>query len=107
MALSWARSLTSSLTWTATATATWPWALSAQPGQHGDLHRHGGDESLYVLEGTLNLFCPENEGQKWFELSPQDGFYLPMGAVHGYHNITDKPVMVIFGVAPSYLSVGS
>lgn len=73
-----------------------------QPGQHGDLHRHGGDESLYLLEGTLNLFCPENEGQKWFELKPQDGFYLPAGSLHAYHNITDKPVTLIFGVAPNY-----
>ena len=74
-----------------------------QPGQHGSLHKHSGDESLYLLDGTLNVFCPENEGQKWFELKPQDGFYLPMGTTHAYHNITDKPVTLIFGVAPTYL----
>ena len=33
---------------------------------------------------------------------PQDGFYLPMGTTHAYHNITDKPVTLIFGVAPTY-----
>ncbi len=78
--------------------------ITLQPGQHGDLHRHGGDESLYLVEGTLNIFCPENEGQKWFELKPQDGFYAPAGAVHAYHNITGEPVRFVFGVAPSYIS---
>ena len=64
---------------------------------------HGGDESLYLLEGTLNIHTPENEGQCWFELSPQDGFYIPQGAPHQYYNISSQPVTLIFGVAPNYL----
>ena len=74
-----------------------------RPGQHTSLHRHGGDESLYLLEGTLNVFCPEREGQQWFELEPQDGFYIPANMPHQYYNITDQPVTLIFGVAPDYL----
>lgn len=74
-----------------------------RPGQHSDIQTHGGDESLLLLEGALNIFCPEKEGQQWFELNPQDGFYLPAGAPHQYYNITDKPVTLIFGVAPGYL----
>ncbi|MFN8486665.1 MAG: cupin domain-containing protein [Caldilineaceae bacterium] len=79
--------------------------LYLQPGQHSDVQLHGGDESLYLLEGTLNLWCPEKDGQRWFELQPQDGFYIPAGAPHQYYNYTDKPVTLIFGVAPHYLPV--
>jgi mannose-6-phosphate isomerase-like protein (cupin superfamily) len=74
-----------------------------QPGQHTDIQCHDGDESLYLLEGTLNMHLPEKAGQRWFELKPQDGFYIPQGAPHQYYNMTDKPVTLIFGVAPNYL----
>lgn len=72
------------------------------PGQQTEAQTHGGDEGLYVLEGNLNVRVPENEGQRWFELNPRDGFYIPEGAPHQYYNITDKSVSLIFGVAPSY-----
>lgn len=77
------------------------------PGQRSDVQRHGGDESLLLLEGTLHIHCPEKEGQQWFELTPQDGFYIPAGAPHRYYNMTGQPVSAIFGVAPDYLSVGA
>jgi quercetin dioxygenase-like cupin family protein len=75
-----------------------------RPGQRGELHRHGGDESLYLLEGTLHVFCPEKEGQQWFELEPQDGFYVPAGSAHQYYNLSGQPVSFVFGVAPNYLT---
>jgi mannose-6-phosphate isomerase-like protein (cupin superfamily) len=74
-----------------------------RPGQRSAVQVHGGAESLYLLEGTLNIFCPEKAGQQWFELAPRDGFYLPAGAAHQYYNMTDRPVTLIFGVAPNYL----
>jgi quercetin dioxygenase-like cupin family protein len=73
------------------------------PGQQSDIQLHAGDESLYLLEGTLNIRLPENEGQRWFELNPRDGFYIPQGVPHQYYNISDQPVTLIFGVAPDYL----
>jgi gentisate 1,2-dioxygenase len=73
------------------------------PGQRTDVQVHSGDESLYLLEGALNLLFPEKEGQQWFELHPQDGFYIPAGAPHQYYNMTDRPATLIFGVAPRYL----
>lgn len=73
------------------------------PGQKSDIQIHGGDESLYLLEGILNIHIPEHEGQSWFELNPQDGFYIPHGTPHQYHNISSRPVTFIFGVAPNYL----
>ena len=72
------------------------------PGRHSSVQVHAGDESLYVLDGTLNVRVPENDGQRWFELTPGDGFYLPQGVPHQYYNMTDKPAGVIFGVAPTY-----
>ena len=72
------------------------------PGQRSDLEVHGGDESLYLLTGQLNVLAPEAEGQRWFELHPQDGFYVPQGAPHQYQNLTAEPVEFLFGVAPRY-----
>ncbi len=92
------------------------WASTAQltvgkvclrPGQHTDAQAHGGDESLYLLEGTLHVRVPENEGQRWFELAPRDGFYIPEGVPHQYYNMSDRPVEFMFGVAPRYLSVAT
>jgi mannose-6-phosphate isomerase-like protein (cupin superfamily) len=74
-----------------------------RPGQRSDIQVHGGDESLYLTEGTLHMFCPEKEGQQWFELNPQDGFYIPAGSPHQYYNMTNQPVTLIFGVAPTYM----
>lgn len=73
------------------------------PGQKSEAQVHGGDESLYVLEGTLNIHLPEQEGARWFELNPGDGFYIPEGVPHAYYNITGVPTRLIFGVAPTYL----
>ncbi|MBI3958921.1 MAG: cupin domain-containing protein [Chloroflexi bacterium] len=77
--------------------------IHLQPGQRSDVQVHGGDESLLLLEGTLNIHCPEKAGQQWFELTPQDGFYIPKGAPHQYYNMTGQPVTALFGVAPKYL----
>jgi quercetin dioxygenase-like cupin family protein len=73
------------------------------PGQHTDVHAHAGDESLYLLAGTLNVRVPDNGSQRWFELKPRDGFYLPAGVPHQYYNVSAEPVHLIFGVAPQYL----
>ncbi len=74
------------------------------PGQHTDVQVHAGDESLYLLEGTLNVRLPEHQGTRWFELKPQDGFYIPQGEPHQYYNTGDRPATLIFGVAPGYLA---
>jgi mannose-6-phosphate isomerase-like protein (cupin superfamily) len=72
------------------------------PGQQTEVQAHRGDESLYLLEGSLNIRTPENDGQRWFELKPKDGFYLPQGTPHQYYNMSNQPVSFIFGVAPGY-----
>jgi mannose-6-phosphate isomerase-like protein (cupin superfamily) len=72
------------------------------PGQKSDLEIHGGDEGLYVLSGELNLLTPEAEGQRWFELHPKDGFFVPEGVSHQYHNMGPEPAEFLFGIAPHY-----
>lgn len=78
--------------------------LCLLPGQQTDVHSHGGDESLYVVEGILHLRVPEHAGGRWFELGPGDGFYVPKGEPHQYYNIGAQPATAVFGVAPRYLS---
>lgn len=76
--------------------------LKLLPSRHSDVQTHGGDEGLYLVAGTINVHLPANEGQRWFELHPGDGFYIPEGVPHQYYNISDAPAEVIFGVAPAY-----
>lgn len=73
------------------------------PGEKSEVHWHGGDESLYVVEGSLYVHVPDNDAQRWFELKAGDGFYVPQGIPHQYHNITTAPTKFLFGVAPCYL----
>jgi quercetin dioxygenase-like cupin family protein len=73
-----------------------------EPGEKSDPEQHGGDESIYVLEGTLNIYLPEQDGQRWFELQPGDGFYLPEGTPHQYYNVSSGPAAFLFGVVPHY-----
>lgn len=77
------------------------------PGQASELRSHQGDQCLYLLSGSLNVFTPEAEGQRWFELSPKDGFYLPRETPYEFHNITGEATEFIFGVAPQYEDDGT
>lgn len=74
------------------------------PGRRGPVEEHGGDESLYVLEGRLNVFFPDADGgESWCELGPGDGCYVPQGARHQYQNVSARSAVFLFAVAPSYL----
>ena len=72
------------------------------PGQSTDLETHGGDESLYVQDGVLTLGVAAADASSEHELKAGDGFYLPQGTSHRYRNLSDRPVTVLFGVAPHY-----
>jgi len=78
--------------------------LCLQPGQVTDPEVHGGDESVYVLDGVLTLSVAAADSAPWYELKAGDGFYLPQGASHQYRNLSNRPVTVLFGVAPQYLA---
>ena len=72
------------------------------PGQKSAVEAHPGDECLYVLDRTLNVRAWEGDESPCLELGPRDAFYAPAGARHEYHNVSDRRVAAIFGVAPSY-----
>jgi quercetin dioxygenase-like cupin family protein len=72
------------------------------PGQQSDSETHAGDETLYVLEGTLHVLVPEEDKTPWHEVRPRDGFFLPERTPHRYVNGSDQPVTFLFGIAPRY-----
>lgn len=71
-------------------------------GQHTDWQARGGDESGYVLDGTLAIRLGYQGGREWLELRQGDGWYVPQGIKHSYI-ATDGPARFIFGVAPRFL----
>jgi quercetin dioxygenase-like cupin family protein len=77
--------------------------IELMPGQKSPIHEHGGDECLYVVEGTVTVSLPDSACPAWHELQVRDGFYLPMGVPHQYCNFAAQPVRLLFGVAPCYL----
>lgn len=76
-----------------------------RPGGMTDVHRHAGDLTLQVLSGTVNVLLPDAESkqQRWFELAPKDGFYVPQGEPYQFRNVTDSQAKLVFAVAPDYL----
>jgi quercetin dioxygenase-like cupin family protein len=73
------------------------------PGAVSGRRQHGGDLSLYVTGGHLNLLAPEHDGPRWLDAGVRDGLYVPAGTPYEFRNMTDAPVEFVFGVAPSYL----
>jgi quercetin dioxygenase-like cupin family protein len=54
------------------------------PGVVAPLHRHPGEEIIYVLEGTLEY---QLEGQPTKTLKTGDVLFIPAGAAHGAKNV--------------------
>jgi len=78
--------------------------MELRPGQRTEIQRHCGDESGYVLEGTVGIRIGADEGRSWLEVAPGDGYYLPEGVPHRYYNAGSTAARLVFGVAPSYLA---
>lgn len=76
--------------------------LSLLPGYHSDTREHGGDETLYVLEGVLNVRTWSDGAEGWHELHQGDGFYCPAGTPHRYSNVGGANAEAVFGVAPRW-----
>jgi len=73
------------------------------PGGRSGTLQHGGAAGLYVLSGRLNILIDDPEASPvWFELHPQDGFYLPPGVKYRAFNMGGQPAEYLFGVAPRY-----
>ena len=72
------------------------------PGRFSSYAKHGGDLCLYVVSGVLNVQTPTREGQVWFEVHPQDGFFIPAGVEYRFGNQGAGTATVYFGIAPKY-----
>ena len=70
------------------------------PGRSTDPTIHGGDGSVYVLEGRPNVEVLDAVGPRWSELDPRDGFFIPMGTTYRFRNFSDGLVRIVLAVAP-------
>jgi quercetin dioxygenase-like cupin family protein len=82
-------------------------AVRLNPGGRSETRSHGGAAGLYVLAGRVNILLDDPEASPvWFELHPQDGFYLPEGTRYRLFNMGGAPAELLFGVAPLYHALG-
>jgi len=76
------------------------------PGGRSEMLEHGGAAGLYVVAGRVNILIDDPEASPvWFELHPQDGFYIPQGTKYRAFNMGGAPAEYLFGVAPLYRPV--
>lgn len=78
-------------------------SLVLPAGKSGQVHVHGGDEILYVTEGTLTVRAWSADQTDVFELSPKDAAFIPERVAHEYRNYGATEAHAIVGVAPHYL----
>jgi quercetin dioxygenase-like cupin family protein len=73
------------------------------PGQRSPLRVHGGDLLVYVLDGRLNVLCPDEERpHRWLEAEADAAVCLPAATPYRYFNMSERPVRFLFG-ATSYI----
>jgi mannose-6-phosphate isomerase-like protein (cupin superfamily) len=71
-----------------------------RPSVMSDSESHGGDEVLFVLKGSMNVYLPNSFD--WFEVHPLDCLYLPEGTRHQYANTGATTAQAAFCVTPRY-----
>lgn len=76
--------------------------LEVDAGAASREHAHGGDEVVYVLEGSLWVRASHGDTSHVLELGPDDLGYLPAGSVHEYRCYGSGPVRALVGIAPRY-----
>lgn len=74
--------------------------VDLRPSVMSDPEVHRGDETLFVLEGTVHVYLPDS--YEWFELHHLDCLYLPEGTRHQYANNGAKLATAAFCVTPGY-----
>jgi mannose-6-phosphate isomerase-like protein (cupin superfamily) len=77
------------------------------PGAQGAVRQHRGSVGMYVTKGRLNILLPEADTLPvWFELHPQDGFYLPEDTPYRLFNMGGEEAEVLWGCAPDWSPPG-
>lgn len=73
------------------------------PGGRSSVRSHRGSVGLYVRSGRVNVLLPDHDSLPvWFELHPQDGFFLPEGTPYRLFNMGGTEAEVLFGCAPDW-----
>jgi quercetin dioxygenase-like cupin family protein len=78
--------------------------VEINPAEVAASHRHGGDELLYVTEGTLWVRAWQDDTTFVFELEPHDACFIPEGSEHEYRNYGATTAKATIGIAPQYAS---
>ena len=58
----------------------------------GAFSHHGGEEFVFVLEGTINFYL---EGHNEYELHEEDTLYYPTYIGHRWENKSDSTVKML------------
>ena len=77
--------------------------LSLLSGQRSGHRVHPGQTALYVIEGELHVFTPDDGPPSWFELRAGDGFFVPEGRPYELYNMSGDWMEAAFVVAPDYV----
>jgi oxalate decarboxylase/phosphoglucose isomerase-like protein (cupin superfamily) len=67
--------------------------MFVNPGQSNAAHTHEVEEVFFVLEGLLDVFLEDEEGNRLTtRLGPWECISCPAGVIHGYENTSLEPV---------------
>lgn len=67
--------------------------MYVEPGQGNAAHTHEVEEVFFVLQGFLDVFLEDEQGnQVWERLGPWECVACPPGIIHGYQNRSLEPV---------------
>ena len=67
--------------------------MYVEPGQGNAAHTHEVEEVFFVLQGFLDVFFQDEDGNKaWRRLAPWECAACPPGVIHGYENRSLEPV---------------
>ncbi len=67
--------------------------MYVEPGQGNAAHTHEVEEVFFVLQGFLDVFLQDENGEKlWTRLGPWECIACPPGVIHGYENRSLEPV---------------
>lgn len=72
------------------------------PGGRSDVLQHGGDASLHVTSGVVNIAVHTDERRSWFEVPQDDGFFVPQGTRYEFRNMTGSDCELMLAVAPTF-----
>jgi len=74
-----------------------PPGRTAEPGSEAEALSHGGEEMVYVVEGSISVY---HEGHGKIELLEGDAFTYPANVIHQWRTTSDETAQFLFINAP-------